>query len=127
EDDYVVTANGYDRISSDAPREIDEIEREMAKPPGISARDGATVEAYRTIRRHPAAGAQDAAPPIRAPRRRHHRRHGPRGRRPVAGGVPQHTIRMDERDRRDARGLGRAAGPHDPANRPRRDGHCARR
>lgn len=50
EDDYVVTATGYDRISADAPREIDEIEREMARPPGISARDGATVEAYRKVR-----------------------------------------------------------------------------
>lgn len=50
EDDYVVTATGYDRISADAPREIDEIEREMARPPGVSARDGATVEAYRKIR-----------------------------------------------------------------------------
>ena len=50
EDDYVVTASGFDRISADAPREMDAIEREMAKRRGVSARDGATVEAYRKIR-----------------------------------------------------------------------------
>ena len=50
EDDYVVTASGFDRISSDAPREIDAIEREMAKRRPVSARDGATVDAYKKIR-----------------------------------------------------------------------------
>ncbi|MCC7195758.1 MAG: aminopeptidase P N-terminal domain-containing protein [Gemmatimonadaceae bacterium] len=50
EDDYVVTSTGFDRISADVPREMDEIEREMAEPPGVSARDAATVEAYRRIR-----------------------------------------------------------------------------
>ncbi len=50
EDDYVVTSAGFERISADAPREMDEIEREMAEPPGVSARDAATVEAYRRIR-----------------------------------------------------------------------------
>lgn len=50
EDDYVVTASGFDRISSDAPREMDAIEKEMARRAGISARDGATVEAYKKIR-----------------------------------------------------------------------------
>jgi Xaa-Pro aminopeptidase len=50
EDDYVVTKTGWDRISADAPREMDEIEKEMAKKATISARDGATVDAYRKIR-----------------------------------------------------------------------------
>jgi Xaa-Pro aminopeptidase len=50
EDDYIVTEKGVERISAGAPREIDEIEREMAKQPVLSARDGATVEAYRKIR-----------------------------------------------------------------------------
>ena len=50
EDDYVVTASGFERISADAPREMDAIEREMAKPRGPSARDAGTVEAYRKIR-----------------------------------------------------------------------------
>jgi Xaa-Pro aminopeptidase len=50
EDDYVVTKTGWDRISADAPREMDEIEKAMAKKATISARDGATVDAYRKIR-----------------------------------------------------------------------------
>ena len=50
EDDYVVTASGFDRISSDAPREMDAIEKEMARRAGISVRDSATVEAYKKIR-----------------------------------------------------------------------------
>ena len=50
EDDYIVTTGGAERISAGAPREIDEIEHEMAKEPVQSARDGATVEAYRKIR-----------------------------------------------------------------------------
>ncbi|MDQ8165058.1 MAG: Xaa-Pro aminopeptidase [Gemmatimonadota bacterium] len=50
EDDYVVTATGFDRVSADAPREIADIEREMAKPATVAARDAAMVEAYRKIR-----------------------------------------------------------------------------
>ena len=50
EDDYVVTAKGFDRITADAPRDPDAIEREMAKRRGVSARDAATVDAYRKIR-----------------------------------------------------------------------------
>ena len=50
EDDYVVTASGFDRISSDAPREMDAIEKEMAKRAGVSARDGSTIDAYKKIR-----------------------------------------------------------------------------
>jgi len=50
EDDYIVTATGYDRITSDAPRTIEEIEREMAKKSGPAARDAEAVEAYRKIR-----------------------------------------------------------------------------
>jgi len=50
EDDYVVTASGFDRISADAPREMDAIEREMARRRGPAARDSATVEAYKRIR-----------------------------------------------------------------------------
>jgi Xaa-Pro aminopeptidase len=47
EDDYIVTAGGYDRITADAPRDMDEIEREMAKKRGPSPRDAAQVEAYK--------------------------------------------------------------------------------
>ncbi len=47
EDDYVVTATGYDRITAGAPREMDEIEREMARKSGPPARDAAQVDAYR--------------------------------------------------------------------------------
>lgn len=50
EDDYVVTAKGFDRITADAPRDPDVIEREMAKRRGVSARDAGTVDAYRKIR-----------------------------------------------------------------------------
>jgi len=50
EDDYVVTAGGFDRITSGVPREIDEIEREMARTDGPSARNAAQVEAYRKLR-----------------------------------------------------------------------------
>ena len=50
EDDYIVTATGYERITSDAPRTIDEIEREMAKRSGPAPRDADAVEAYRKIR-----------------------------------------------------------------------------
>lgn len=50
EDDYVVTARGFDRLTSDAPRDMDEIEREMAKRSGPSARDAAQVEAYKRVK-----------------------------------------------------------------------------
>jgi Xaa-Pro aminopeptidase len=50
EDDYIVKASGFERISADAPREIEAIEAEMAKRAAVSARDAATVEAYRKIR-----------------------------------------------------------------------------
>lgn len=50
EDDYVVTASAFERVSADAPREIADIESEMAKPATVSARDAAMVEAYRKIR-----------------------------------------------------------------------------
>jgi Xaa-Pro aminopeptidase len=50
EDDYIVTANGFDRITSGAPRSMDEIEAEMAKKSGPSDRDKATVEAYKKAR-----------------------------------------------------------------------------
>ena len=50
EDDYIVTAVGFDRITSDAPRTIDEIEREMAKRVGPAARDADAVDAYKKIR-----------------------------------------------------------------------------
>src|SRR5262249_43898258 len=50
EDDYVVTASGDARITADAPREMDAIEKEMAKRATISTRDSATVDAYRKIR-----------------------------------------------------------------------------
>jgi Xaa-Pro aminopeptidase len=47
EDDYIVTATGYDRITAGAPRHMDEIEREMASKDGPSARNPAQVEAYK--------------------------------------------------------------------------------
>ena len=47
EDDYIVTTGGYDRITADAPRDMDEIEREMAKKRGPSPRDAGQVEAYK--------------------------------------------------------------------------------
>lgn len=50
EDDYIVTANGFDRITADAPRDMDEIEREMAKRVGPSPRDAAQVEAYKKVK-----------------------------------------------------------------------------
>ena len=50
EDDYVVTATGWDRLSADVPRDIEAIEREMAQKRGVSSRDAATVEAYKRIR-----------------------------------------------------------------------------
>ncbi|MBI3569197.1 MAG: aminopeptidase P N-terminal domain-containing protein [Gemmatimonadetes bacterium] len=50
EDDYIVTAAGFDRITSDAPREMDEIEREMAVKAGPAARDSARVDAYKRLK-----------------------------------------------------------------------------
>ncbi|HEY3288441.1 MAG TPA: aminopeptidase P N-terminal domain-containing protein [Gemmatimonadaceae bacterium] len=50
EDDYVVTASGFDRITAAVPREIDAVEREMALPTGPSPRDAARVEAYRKLK-----------------------------------------------------------------------------
>jgi Xaa-Pro aminopeptidase len=50
EDDYIVTAAGFERITAGAPREIDEIEREMARRNGPAARDAGAVESYRKIR-----------------------------------------------------------------------------
>ena len=47
EDDYIVTAGGYDRITADAPRDMDEIERAMAKKRGPSPRNAKQVEAYK--------------------------------------------------------------------------------
>ena len=50
EDDYIVTAAGFDRITSGAPREMDEIEREMAVRAPLTGRDSALVEAHKRIR-----------------------------------------------------------------------------
>ena len=50
EDDYIVTATGFDRITSGAPREMDAIEREMAQHAAPAGRDSALVESYRKIR-----------------------------------------------------------------------------
>ena len=50
EDDYVVTAAGFERITSGAPREIDAIEAEMARHAVPAGRDSALIESYRKIR-----------------------------------------------------------------------------
>jgi Xaa-Pro aminopeptidase len=50
EDDYIVTAAGFDRITAGAPREMDEIEREMARHVAPVGRDSALIESYRKIR-----------------------------------------------------------------------------
>ena len=50
EDDYIVTAAGFDRITSGAPREMDAIEREMAVRAPLAGRDSALIEAYKKIR-----------------------------------------------------------------------------
>jgi Xaa-Pro aminopeptidase len=50
EDDYIVTANGFDRITSDAPRTIAEIEAAMARKGSIAARDSALVNQYKKAR-----------------------------------------------------------------------------
>lgn len=53
EDDYIVTATGFERITAGAPREIEEIEREMAKRSAPGARDGGMVEGYKRVRPEP--------------------------------------------------------------------------
>jgi Xaa-Pro aminopeptidase len=50
EDDFVVTAHGSERITAGAPREISEIEREMARTDGISLRNAAQVDAYKKLK-----------------------------------------------------------------------------
>jgi Xaa-Pro aminopeptidase len=50
EDDYIVTSTGVERITAGAPREMDEIEREMARHVAPAGRDSAMVEGYRKIR-----------------------------------------------------------------------------
>ena len=50
EDDYIVTPTGFERITADAPRTIEEIESEMAKRVPPAARDAKQVEAYKTVR-----------------------------------------------------------------------------
>ncbi len=50
EDDYIVTATGFDRITAGAPREMDEIEREMARRAAPIGRDSAVIESYRKVR-----------------------------------------------------------------------------
>ena len=50
EDDYIVTASGFDRITDGAPRTMDEIESEMARRTGPAARNAGIVEAYRKVR-----------------------------------------------------------------------------
>ena len=50
EDDYIVTPTGFERITADAPRTIEEIESEMAKKVPPAPRDAKQVEAYRKVR-----------------------------------------------------------------------------
>jgi Xaa-Pro aminopeptidase len=50
EDDYIVTAGGHDRITADVPRDIDAIEREMARPAGPAPRNAKQVDAYRRLK-----------------------------------------------------------------------------
>jgi Xaa-Pro aminopeptidase len=50
EDDYIVTPTGFERITADAPRTIEEIESEMAKRLPPTPRDAKQVEAYRGVR-----------------------------------------------------------------------------
>ena len=50
EDDYIATATGFERITAGAPREMDAIEREMARHVTPAGRDSALVERYRKIR-----------------------------------------------------------------------------
>ena len=50
EDDYEVTATGVNRLTAAAPRDMDEIEREMARTGGPAPRDAAQVEAYKKLK-----------------------------------------------------------------------------
>lgn len=50
EDDYIVTATGFERPTAFAPRDMDEIETEMARKAPISPRDAKQVEAYKTVK-----------------------------------------------------------------------------
>jgi len=50
EDDYIATATGFERITADVPREMDAIEREMARHVTPAGRDSAMVGGYRTVR-----------------------------------------------------------------------------
>ena len=50
EDDYIVTASGFERITSGAPREMDAIEAEMARHVTPAGRDSVMVEGYKKIR-----------------------------------------------------------------------------
>jgi Xaa-Pro aminopeptidase len=50
EDDYIVTPDGFERITAGAPREIEEIEREMAKRTGPAVRDAGVVDGYKKVR-----------------------------------------------------------------------------
>lgn len=50
EDDYIATATGFERITVGAPREMDAIEREMARHVTPAGRDSALVERYRKLR-----------------------------------------------------------------------------
>ena len=52
EDDYIVTADGAERISEGAPREIEEIEALMRLPGiGVTERQPGVVEWYRQSER----------------------------------------------------------------------------
>jgi Xaa-Pro aminopeptidase len=50
EDDYIVTASGFERITAGAPREMEAIEAEMATHLTPAGRDSAMVESYGRIR-----------------------------------------------------------------------------
>lgn len=50
EDDYIVTANGFERPTEVAPRTIAEIEKLMSAKGPAATRDAAMVEAYKRIR-----------------------------------------------------------------------------
>jgi Xaa-Pro aminopeptidase len=50
EDDYIVTAAGAERITAGVPRDMDGIEREMARHAVPVGRDSALVERYRALR-----------------------------------------------------------------------------
>lgn len=48
-----MTATGFERITADAPREIEEIEREMAKRGATDLRNARMVENYKRVRPGP--------------------------------------------------------------------------